>query len=103
LRPRKLFEVKEIVMRDVVGPIVGIGMLLVASPGSAESFDTKYPVCMEVYASGGPRLDCYFWSMEQCWVKTDGMAAVCFANRNYVPTEPICRHSNPAACDRRLR
>jgi hypothetical protein len=30
-------------------------------------------------------MDCYFWSMEQCWPKTDGMAARCVANRYYVP------------------
>jgi len=72
-------------MRALVWLILGIATIFSRSPASAESFDTKYPVCMEVYASDGPRMDCYFWSMRQCWAKTDGMAAQCVANRNYVP------------------
>jgi hypothetical protein len=76
---------EENMMRGLVWLILGIATIFAGSRASAEQFDTKYPVCMEVYASGGPRMDCYFWTMEQCWVKTDGMAALCVANRNYVP------------------
>ena len=72
-------------MRGLVWLILGTGTIFVGSPALAQRLETKYPVCMEVYASSGPRMDCYFWSMEQCWPKTDGMAARCVANRYYVP------------------
>lgn len=72
-------------MRGLVWLILGIATAFAGSPASGQSMETKYPVCMEVYASGGPRMDCYFWSMQQCWAKTDGMAALCMANRNYLP------------------
>ena len=65
--------------------VLGMAVVSAASPAMPEQFDTKYPVCMEVYASSGPRFDCYFWTMAQCWKKTDGMAALCVANRSYVP------------------
>lgn len=69
----------------LVGLAFATAMIGGGSQAAAEQFDTKYPVCMEVYASSGPRFDCYFWSMAQCWKKTDGMAALCVANRSYVP------------------
>jgi uncharacterized protein DUF3551 len=80
-------------MRALAWSILAIATIFFGSPASAERFDTKYPVCMEVYASNGPRMDCYFWSMQQCWAKTDGMAALCVANRNYVPAVVGARES----------
>ena len=79
-------------MRYLLSSILVSGAILAASPAMAESFDTKYPVCMQVFASSGPRMDCYFWSMEQCWPKTDGMAALCVPNQNYVPSPLGARH-----------
>jgi hypothetical protein len=72
-------------MRGLVWLILGIGMIFAVSPASAQRLETKYPVCMEVYGSSGARMECFFWSMEQCWAATDGMAALCLANRYYVP------------------
>jgi hypothetical protein len=81
-------------MRGLVWLIIGAGTIVGGPPASAESIDTKYPVCMELYTSGGARLECFFWSFDQCWTKTDGMAALCIANRNYVPAE-VGVHVNP--------
>jgi hypothetical protein len=84
-------------IRGLVWLILGTEMIFAGSPASAqwlerlerfERVETKYPVCMEVYGSGGPRIDCVFWSMEQCWESADGIAALCFANRYYVSPVP---------------
>jgi Protein of unknown function (DUF3551) len=83
-------------MRGLVWLILAIGMIFAVSPVSAqwpEFLETKYPVCMEVYGSRGARIECFFWSMEQCWASADGIAALCFANRYYVPPAPEAQQS----------
>jgi Protein of unknown function (DUF3551) len=80
-------------MRGLVWMILGIGMIFAVSPASAQWLETKYPVCMEVYGSRGARIECVFWSMEQCWASADGIAALCFTNRYYVPVAPKAQWS----------
>jgi hypothetical protein len=72
-------------MRGLVWLILGTAMIFAVSPASAQRLESKYPVCMELYGSSGARIQCFFWTMEQCWAAADGMAALCFANRFYVP------------------
>jgi hypothetical protein len=71
-------------------------MIFAVSPVSAQwpdFLETKYPVCMEVYGSSGARIECAYWSMEQCWASTDGIAALCIANRYYAPLAPKAQWS----------
>jgi hypothetical protein len=78
-------------MRGLLWLILGIGMFSAISPAAAQRLqrvDAKYPVCMEYYGSRGALIECAFWSMDQCWASTDGIAALCFVNRYYIPRAP---------------
>jgi hypothetical protein len=83
-------------MRGQVGLILGIGflgigMIVAASPASAQRYDPSYPVCMEVYGGDGSRIECFYTSMEQCKSGAGpGVAGLCFNNPYYVapPPEP---------------
>jgi hypothetical protein len=63
-------------------------MIFAMSPASAQRYDPKYPVCMEVYGSDGSRIECFYTSMEQCRAAAQGMAGLCSENAYYVPPPP---------------
>ena len=81
-------------MRGLVGLILeigflGIGMIVAASPASAQRYDPSYPVCMEVYDSDGSRMECFYTSMAQCKEGAgSGVAGVCLNNPYYKAPPP---------------
>jgi hypothetical protein len=71
---------KESKMRLLVSTILTIGMMLVAAPGRAQTYDPNYPVCLQTYAIGGGSIDCSFTSLTQCAASASGRAAQCLNN-----------------------
>jgi hypothetical protein len=57
-----------------------IGAALAAVPVHAQTYDPRYPVCMQVFSIDGPAIGCGYTSMAQCKASASGRAAECFAN-----------------------
>ena len=53
---------------------------LASAPARAQTYDPKYPVCIQVAEWGGLHIDCSFTSIAQCAATGAGRGATCFAN-----------------------
>jgi len=51
-----------------------------AMPAAAQTYDRRYPVCIEVYTLDGSSIDCSFTTMAQCTATASGQSAQCYAN-----------------------
>ena len=51
-----------------------------AGPTHAQTYDPRYPVCIEIYTIDGSTIDCSFTSMPQCAATASGQSAQCYAN-----------------------
>jgi hypothetical protein len=67
-------------MRRKMNAILLAGSLFAAAPAAAQTYDPRYPVCMEIYTIDGRSIDCSFTSMRQCAASASGLAAQCYAN-----------------------
>ena len=67
-------------MRLEIGSILVISSILGASPAPAQTYDPRYPVCMEVYSIDGSAIGCGYTTMAQCLASASGRAAQCFVN-----------------------
>jgi hypothetical protein len=57
-----------------------IAAALTATPARAQTYDPKYPVCLQTYDIGGGNIDCSYASLAQCSATASGLAAQCMAN-----------------------
>ncbi len=73
-------------MRALICLIFGTGMILAASPASAQRYDPAFPVCMELTDDNGTREECTFQTMEQCRESARSMPGSCFPNPYYKPS-----------------
>ncbi|MGY3606254.1 MULTISPECIES: DUF3551 domain-containing protein [unclassified Bradyrhizobium] len=67
-------------MRPVARAILVGVAILAALPGQAQTYDPRYPICMQVFSIDGPAIGCGYTSMAQCKASASGRAAECFAN-----------------------
>ena len=67
-------------MRVLARIFLTIIMALAAAPLRAQTYDPNYPVCIQIYAIGGGRIDCSFTSLAQCAASASGRAAQCYDN-----------------------
>lgn len=69
------------------GPITVVfisAVLAGVGTASAQMYDPKYPVCMQVYGEElGDRMDCVFTSLAQCAASAGGLPATCLMNPYY--------------------
>ena len=70
-------------MRLLTCTILAIGTLLAAAPASAQTYDPKYPVCLQIYGIDGGYIDCSFTSLPQCAASASGRSAQCVVNPYY--------------------
>lgn len=60
--------------------LVTIAAALTSSPARAQTYDPRYPVCLQVYGITGNYIACGYTSMEQCRLSAQGRAAQCIVN-----------------------
>ena len=54
--------------------------VLTAVPARAQTYDPRYPVCLQAYAIRGGYIDCSYVSLAQCAASASGRAAMCYVN-----------------------
>jgi len=81
-------------VRALTGTILVIGTMA-TSPVQAQTYDPRYPVCMQRYTRDGTSIGCGFTSLAQCQASASGLAAQCYANPYYAhATKKASRHAN---------
>ena len=75
---------KEFPMRILALAILTIATFSANSPGHAQTYNPRYPVCLKVVENfGSERIECAFTSLEQCAPSAAGRAGQCIANPFY--------------------
>ena len=86
-------------MRILALAISAIAVVVTAAPAMAQTYDPKYPVCLQVYQGFTDYyFECGFTSMAQCRMSASGRAAQCIVNPYYTGTK-----KPPRQRDRRPR
>jgi uncharacterized protein DUF3551 len=67
-------------MRPVAAAVPVIGAILAALPARAQTYDPRYPICIQVFSIDGSAIGCGYASMAQCKASASGRAAECFVN-----------------------
>lgn len=76
-------------MRIQLCSIIAALTILPAVPARAQTYDPRYPICMQIVQSlGGMDIDCSFTSMRQCQASASGRPATCSINPYFVPAYP---------------
>ncbi|MHC2619685.1 hypothetical protein ACVIW2_001717 [Bradyrhizobium huanghuaihaiense] len=57
-----------------------LGIALAVAPAAAQTYDPRYPVCIEVYTIDGSNTDCSFATIAPCAATASGQSAQCYAN-----------------------
>ena len=71
-------------MRIPALAILTIAAALTATPAPAQTYDPKYPVCLQVYQGFTDYyFECAYTSMAQCQMSASGRAAQCVVNPYY--------------------
>ena len=67
-------------MRIPALAMLTIAAALTATPALAQTYDPKYPVCLQTYGIGGGYIDCSYTSLPVCNATASGRAAQCITN-----------------------
>jgi hypothetical protein len=70
-------------MRALIGTILVMGMVLATSAVPAQTYDSRYPVCVQVATVDGTSIGCGYGTLAQCQASASGRGAQCFANPYY--------------------
>ena len=82
-------------MHALTRAILVIGAMLAISPVQAQTYDPRYPVCMQRYTRDDTSIGCGFTSLAQCQESASGLAAQCYANPYYAhATKKASRRAN---------
>ena len=72
---------RTVFMRIVSGAMVLLlGSVPAVRSAQAQTYDPRYPVCIEVYKIDGSSIGCGYTTIAQCKASASGLAAQCFAN-----------------------
>ena len=86
-------------MRIPALAILTIATVWTATPTRAQTYDPKYPVCLQVFLGWNDYyFECGYTSLAQCNMSASGRAAQCIVNPYYTGTK-----KPPARRDRRYR
>jgi hypothetical protein len=82
-------------MRTLVLMILTMGIALAAGQAQAQTFDPRFPVCMNIVKLGsGNYYDCSYYTMDQCRASASGLPAMCGLNPYYAgATVPVRRNN----------
>ncbi|MBR0692260.1 DUF3551 domain-containing protein [Bradyrhizobium lablabi] len=76
-------------MRMLRWMILGGAVILVVTPARAQSYDPRYPVCLQVWQWGGSYyFDCSYTTWDQCRANAVGLAAMCLDNPYWPRARP---------------
>ncbi len=71
-------------MRMLAFAMVTIAAALTATPAPAQTYDPKYPVCLQVYQGFTDYyFECAYTSIAQCNMSASGRSASCVVNPYY--------------------
>jgi hypothetical protein len=71
-------------MRALIGTILVVGMMAATSAIQAQTYDRRYPVCVQAATIDGTSIGCGYGTLAQCQASASGRGAQCFANPYYV-------------------
>jgi uncharacterized protein DUF3551 len=80
---RKLAS-KDVLMNALAAPAVAI-VVLAATPAQAQTYDPKFPVCLQTYGRDGSYIACRYTSLAQCRLSASGRPAQCLTNPYFAP------------------
>jgi hypothetical protein len=75
-------------MRVSIWAILAVSAGLMTAPARAQTYDPKFPFCLEVRDGDGGYTDCSYYSREQCAASASGRAAECMANPYFAAVRP---------------
>ena len=76
-------------MRMLRWIVLGGAVILMASPATAQTYDPRYPVCLQKWEWGGSTyFDCSYTSWDQCRAAGAGLAAMCLENPYWPRAQP---------------
>jgi Protein of unknown function (DUF3551) len=88
-----------ILMRILALAVLVIGMASAAPSARAQTYDPKYPVCLQIYQSWKDfYFECSYTSLVQCNMSASGRGAQCIINPYYAGGK-----TSPGRRDRRHR
>jgi hypothetical protein len=67
-------------MRIPALAILTVSAVLTAAPAPAQTYNPRYPVCLQSYAIGGEIIKCAYDTLEQCNASTRGGGGQCVEN-----------------------
>ena len=86
-------------MRIAALAVLTLAAVLTATPAPAQTYDPKYPVCLQVYQGFTDYyFECGYTSIAQCQASASGRAASCVVNPYYAGAK-----TSPGRRDRRPR
>jgi hypothetical protein len=89
----------EILMRILALAMLTIAAVLTATPTLAQTYDPKYPVCLQIYQGYTDfYFECAYTSLAQCNMSASGRAAQCVINPYYAGAK-----GSPGRRDRQQR
>lgn len=53
-------------MRPNIPALFAIGMLFMPASGHAQTYDPRYPVCLQTWSISGSNINCSYMSLAQC-------------------------------------
>jgi hypothetical protein len=85
----------EILMRILAMTILTVATVLTATAALAQTYDPKYPVCLQVYQGREDfYFECAYTTLAQCNMSASGRAAQCVVNPYYVRPVPRRKRSH---------
>jgi hypothetical protein len=79
-------------LRALTWVIVAVGTILTMAEASAQTYDPRYPVCIQVWDDRGSYIACRYTSMGQCAATASGRAAQCLVNPYFAGAGRAYRH-----------
>jgi hypothetical protein len=76
--------VKDVLIATLAMPVV-VAIVLAAGPARAQTYDPKYPTCLQTYGRDGNYIACRYTSLAQCRLSASGRAAQCLTNPYFAP------------------
>jgi hypothetical protein len=81
----------EIFMRAPTLAILAIVAASAAAPAEAQTYDPRYPVCLQAYVIRGGYIDCSYFSLAQCRASASGRGAMCYVNPYFAGSQTPAR------------